>query len=235
MIREAVILSGGFGTRLKKVAEDIPKSMVMIGNRPFLDYLLEHLHMHNIKKVILAVGYKNKTIISYFGNSYKESELVYSIEDEPLGTGGALLKAADLISSDRFFVINGDTYFDVDFDKFEKSYNRDSILSIALKPMTNFDRYGSIITKGKRITAFNEKKYCKKGLINGGIYLISKSWLIQKAPGRIFSFERDLIEKSVNEDSITSFISDTYFIDIGIPDDYVRASKELPKLIKLTV
>lgn len=231
MTKEAIIVAGGLGTRLRNMVNDIPKSMAITGGSPFLTYLFQYFQKYKIEKIILALGYKYETIREYYGKWYKNIELVYSIEDRPLGTGGAILKAIDFISSESFFVINGDTYFDVDLFKFNRSFDKSgSVLSVALKPIVNFDRYGYIITKGDRIASFNEKKHCEKGLINGGIYLVSKEWLIKKAPGKIFSFETDLMEKVVNDDIISYYISDTYFIDIGVPEDYSRASKELPKL-----
>jgi D-glycero-alpha-D-manno-heptose 1-phosphate guanylyltransferase len=234
MEKEVVILAGGFGTRLKNVIHNVPKAMAFTGDRPFLTFLFEYLHKFKTEKIILAVGYKYEMIYSCYGNKYKNINLVYSLEKEPLGTGGAILSAADYISSDNFFVINGDTYFNVDLDKFKESFDTsDSVLSVALKPLFNFDRYGTVITNGDRIISFNEKKHCDKGLINGGTYIISKEWLGKKAPGIIFSFEKDIMEKSVKEDIITYYLSDTYFIDIGIPEDYERASRELPALFKI--
>jgi D-glycero-alpha-D-manno-heptose 1-phosphate guanylyltransferase len=234
MEKQAVILAGGFGTRLKNVVRNLPKSMAVTGKMPFLTYLFEYLQKYDIKKVILAVGYKYEMIFSYFGYKYKNIEILYSIEEEPLGTGGAILKATDSISSDYFFVINGDTYFNVDLDNFKEIFEKTgSVLSVALKPMGNFDRYGSVTINRNRITSFNEKKQSEKGLINGGTYLISKAWLIDKAPGKLFSFEKDLMEKAVNDAVITYYISDTYFIDIGIPEDYERAAKELPRLFEV--
>ena len=122
MTKEAVILAGGFGTRLKSMVSDIPKPMALIRNLPFLSYLLEHLHKYKFEKVIVAAGYKYEVIESYFGTTFKKMKLVYSVEDVPLGTGGAISKAAALISSDYFFVLNGDTFFELDFDRMEEMF-----------------------------------------------------------------------------------------------------------------
>jgi D-glycero-alpha-D-manno-heptose 1-phosphate guanylyltransferase len=233
MAKEAVILAGGFGTRLKSLVSDVPKSMAPIKNLPFLSYLLEQLHKYKFEKIILAAGYKYKVIESYFGSSYKNIELVYSIEKEPLGTGGAISEAAGLIISDYFFILNGDTFFEIDFGKMEEIFLKNkSGLMVALKPMIKFDRYGAVITNGDRIISFNEKRFCEKGLINGGVYMVIKDWLNERAMGKVFSFEKDILEKLVGVDNITSYISDGYFIDIGIPEDYMRASEELPGLFK---
>jgi D-glycero-alpha-D-manno-heptose 1-phosphate guanylyltransferase len=233
MVKEAIILAGGFGTRLKNVIDDIPKSMARIGEVPFLSFLLDYLFKYKIEKIVLAVGYKQETISSYFGDTYKDMKLIYSVENKPLGTGGAILKATGSISSDSCFVLNGDTWFDVDLSGFEKSFDRNKpVLSVALKPMANFDRYGSVTVNGEQIISLNEKKFCVNGLINGGVYILNKEWLNTNAPGQVFSFEKDIMEKRANKEVITGYISDTYFIDIGVPEDYLRAVIELPELSK---
>lgn len=233
MAKEAIILAGGFGTRLKSLVNDIPKPMAPIKNQPFISYIFEQLHKYKFEKVILAAGYRSEVFLSYFGTSYKNIELIYSVEKEPLGTGGAILKASELLSSDCFFVVNGDTFFEVDFEKMEEKFLKSkSGLMVALKPMVNFDRYGAVITSEEKIISFNEKKFCEEGLINGGIYMVIKDWLNERAIGKIFSFEKDILENLVIKDDITYYISDGYFIDIGIPEDYKRASEELPDLFK---
>ena len=129
--------------------------------------------------------------------------------------------------------MNGDTFFEVDFEKMEEKFLKSkSGLMVALKPMVNFDRYGAVITSEEKIISFNEKKFCEEGLINGGIYMVIKDWLNERAIGKIFSFEKDILENLVIKDDITYYISDGYFIDIGIPEDYKRASEELPDLFK---
>jgi D-glycero-alpha-D-manno-heptose 1-phosphate guanylyltransferase len=232
MKREAVILAGGFGTRLKSIVNDLPKPMALIKNKPFLIYLLNQLRKFNFDRIILAAGYKYEVLESYFGSSYKGIELVYSVEKEPLGTGGAIFKASELIESDYYFVLNGDTYFEVDFDEMERMFNKNkSGLMVALKPMINFERYGAVVISDEQVLSFNEKKFCERGFINGGTYLISCNWLKEHTPGYSFSLEKDILEKKVSTEKITYYISDSYFIDIGVPEDYLKATKELPKLV----
>ena len=120
MNSEAVILAGGFGTRLKGVVDDIPKPMALIGDKPFLTYLFDQLYKYECKKVILAVGYKHEAIIDFFGKSYKSIQIEYVIEHNPLGTGGAILNGSELISSSEFIVLNGDSYFNIDLNDFER-------------------------------------------------------------------------------------------------------------------
>lgn len=233
MSKEAVILAGGFGTRLQSVLTDVPKPMAKIGNLPFLSYLFEQLFKFNFEKIVLAVGYRYEAIESYFGDTYKNIHIEYSIEKEPLGTGGAITAASGFIDDEHFFVLNGDTFFEVDLNRMEEKYlHSTSGLMVALKPLINFNRYGAVITSGEKIISFNEKKFCRKGLINGGVYIVNRDWLNKKAVSTIFSFEKDILEKEVSTDTITYYISDSYFIDIGIPEDYIRASEELPYLLK---
>ena len=231
MLKEAIVLAGGFGTRLRSMVDDIPKPMALIKNIPFLAYLLQQLQKYNFEKVVLAAGYKYEVIESYFGKSFRNLRLDYSIEEEPLGTGGAIFKAISLVNADYCFVLNGDTFFNVDLNSLEEKFLRtNSGLMVALKPMVNFDRYGSVETDNVKIVSFKEKKFCKEGLINGGVYVVRKDWLEGRVTGKIFSFEKDVLEKAVYKDKISYYISDGYFIDIGIPEDYRRAARELPEI-----
>jgi D-glycero-alpha-D-manno-heptose 1-phosphate guanylyltransferase len=231
MKREAVILAGGLGTRLKEVIDELPKAMAPVSGLPFLTYILEQLLKASFSKAVLATGYKHNAIMSWYGDNYKGVKLEYSVENEPLGTGGALLKASLLMSSDHLFVFNGDTIFNLDLDSLEKFYRKGKCdLAVSLKPMRDFDRYGSVNIEGERIISFDEKKYCSEGLINGGIYILSTDWLRKNSPGEKFSFEKGIMEKRVGTDRINGYISDAYFIDIGIPEDYEKAKTELPQI-----
>jgi D-glycero-alpha-D-manno-heptose 1-phosphate guanylyltransferase len=225
---EAVILAGGFGTRLKGIVDDYPKPMALIRDKPFLTYLLEQLYASNCQKVVLAVGFKHETIIDYFGKSYKSIDIEYVIENKPLGTGGAILNALKLISTPVSLILNGDSIFKIDITDFNRKFiETKSLISIALKRMQNFDRYGTVFTKANRVVAFKEKERCIDGLINSGIYMISNDWYKKHSIGDVFSFEKDILEKYVSEDVITAFEYNGYFIDIGIPEDYRRACLEL--------
>lgn len=229
MIRkEAIILAGGLGTRLRDRIGEHPKSMASVNGKPFLVYIFEQLLNYSYNKAVLATGYMHEEIHSFFGNRYKGLELLYSVENEPLGTGGAILKAASSAESGSLLVLNGDTFFDIPLDDFERSFSDVCpVLSVALKPMRNFERYGSVKISSNRIVSFEEKKFCREGYINGGVYMMKKEWLIINAPGEKFSFEKDIMEKLVTSDLIMAFIKDSYFIDIGIPEDYERAQVEL--------
>lgn len=225
---EAIVLAGGLGTRLRSVINDVPKPMAPIGDKPFLDYLFLYLEQNNIEKVVLAVGYKNEIIKERYKERYRGIEIKYSVEEEQLGTGGAIKQALELVDGKEVFIINGDTFFNVNLNSMLNfHYAKKANMTIAVKPMKNFDRYGKIISKNNKIIKFTEKEKSESGNINGGIYIINKKYIDNFKLPKIFSYEKDIMEKNVMKDSFFAFESDTYFIDIGIPEDYEKAIKEL--------
>lgn len=226
---EAIVLAGGLGTRLQSVVSDVPKPMAPIEDKPFLEYILKYLKKNSISKVILSVGYKWEIIQEYFGNNFDGIELVYSVEDEPLGTGGAIKKAMSKVSNDKVYIINGDTFFNVNLNKLELVNNSKLVLS--LKNMQDFDRYGCVESdENNFVTKFTEKSYRKIGNINGGIYLASKDIFDDFDLETVFSFE-EFMEYNLKKLNISSMVFDNYFIDIGIPQDYEKAQKEIKKHI----
>ncbi|WP_230410038.1 sugar phosphate nucleotidyltransferase [Candidatus Kuenenia stuttgartensis] len=175
---EAIILAGGYGTRLQSVIKDIPKPMADINGRPFLSYLMDYLLCQNIRKILLSVGYKHEIIKNYFGLRYKNLDIEYVIEDKPLGTGGAIKEALKWVEGDDVVVLNGDTFFYLELKKLiEFHLAQDAILTIAVKLMHNFDRYGTVVLKEGKIINFEEKTFKAAGYINGGVYVIKKRFL----------------------------------------------------------
>lgn len=228
--KEAIILAGGLGTRLKGVIKEIPKPMAPIDDKPFLYYLLRYLEKYNFTRAILSVGYKHEVIKKHFGDKFGDIELVYAVEEEPLGTGGGILNALNHAENKEVFLLNGDTFFDVNLSELYAFHQQNSSdLTLSIKPMKEFDRYGTVELSGNRITQFNEKKYKVEGLINGGVYVLNKS-IFNLVKTTKFSFETDLMEKYPDQLNINGFKSEGYFIDIGIPEDYYKAKKELPQL-----
>ena len=228
---QALILAGGLGTRLKSVVSSVAKPMAPIGNTPFLEYVLKHLEKNNVTDVVLSVGYQWKSIETYFGSSFNGLNLSYCIENEPLGTGGAIKKSIELISDDLFFIVNGDTFFDVDFEQMLPSLKNDSKLILALKEMQDFDRYGSVeVDHLGRIIAFKEKRFRNFGYINGGVYLAKKSLFNNFNLPDKFSFER-FIEENFRILGAHAMSFDKYFIDIGVPDDFQKAQVELKGIV----
>jgi len=187
---EAIILAGGFGTRLSHIVSDVPKPMAPINGEPFLKYLFDYLLKDGVSHVVFAVGYKYGAIESYFGHNYRGIKITYSIEDVPLGTGGAIKKAINCCQEEEVFVLNGDTFFEVNLMAMKAYHDkRRSQLTIAVKALSNFDRYGSVIIENSVITEFKEKKPTTYGKINAGTYLLKRS-LLASIEEESFSFEK---------------------------------------------
>jgi len=231
MVKEAIVLAGGLGTRLRSVVKDVPKPMADVNGKPFLEYLLRYLQKNGIEKIILSVGYKWEVIKAYFGDSFEGIKIVYSVENEPLGTGGAVKKSLFFVNSNDVFIVNGDTFFNIDLKEFFAFHKKKrSVLSIALKAMNQFDRYGNVkIDNNNRIVSFEEKRYYEFGLINGGIYLLNKDFFMNFDWKDKFSFEKDFLEKYYKFYEFYGLPFDSYFIDIGVPEDYERAKREMNK------
>lgn len=222
---EAIVLAGGFGTRLRHIVSDVPKPMAPMNDagKPFLEVLLTQLAGQGVEHVVLSTGYMSEVIEKYFGNTFAGMTIEYSVEDTPLLTGGAVKRALDFCSEQEVFVLNGDTYFDVNLSAM-LAYHREQYadFTIAVKHLYDFDRYGTVIYDEKSVHAFCEKKPCKDGWINGGIYCL-RNELLKKINENKFSLERDFMEKQLGTIRMCAFASKGFFIDIGIPDDYYRA------------
>ncbi|MEO1261810.1 MAG: nucleotidyltransferase family protein [Bacteroidota bacterium] len=232
MIKETIILAGGLGTRLRSVVEEQPKSMAPINGKPFLEYLLDFLIKYEIEKVIFSVGYKSNYILNHFANNYKSLSIEYAFEKEPLGTGGAIKNAMQFASGESVLVTNGDSLFLCDLAaQFNFHQKNKADLTLALKPMQNFERYGTVeLNDHQRIVQFNEKQPTEKGVINGGVYIFEKSvFTAQPLPVK-FSIEKDFFEKYLDRLNFYGYQDDGYFLDIGIPVDYAKAQDEFKRL-----
>jgi D-glycero-alpha-D-manno-heptose 1-phosphate guanylyltransferase len=224
-----IILAGGLGTRLRSVVSDLPKCMAPVNGKPFLAHVVDHFQQQGINNFIFSVGYKYKIIEEYLKNQLSIINYQLSIEEEPLGTGGAIKKACSLAKNKNVFVTNGDTLFKANtsaLQNFHEQKNADCTL--ALKQMKNFDRYGVIeLNEDDSIKSFNEKKFYQEGLINGGLYMLNVENFLSESFPEKFSFETAYLEKYYHQHKMFGLIQDEYFIDIGIPEDYERAQKEL--------
>ena len=227
MIKEAIILAGGFGTRLKEViGEDIPKPMAPVDGRPFLEYLFKYLDKWGVERLILATGHKHEVIEAHFGDRFNNQEIVYSREEEPLGTGGAVKKAMEYVNGYSSYIINGDTYFDVNLWKLANSFRAKEAESVmALRKMSDVSRYGSVkIDLDNRITEFTEKgNQTGMGFINGGTYILARKAFLDLDMPDVFSLEKDYFEQYYNKLRIFGVRCYSYFLDIGIPEDYEEA------------
>ncbi len=229
-IKTAIILAGGFGTRLKTVVSDVPKPMAPVNGIPFLSYQLNYLKHYGIDNVILSVGYLHEKLISFYKNEFNGLKLNYVIEDEPLGTGGGIRKAMEQCKDEEVFALNGDSFFDINLTKFQQYHEfKNSSFSLALRKLDNASRYGCVQTeRDNRIISFQEKSdMAEAGSINAGVYILGRKLFLQHTPPNTkFSIEKDFFEKELQVLPIYGFEFEAYFIDIGIPEDYAKAQHD---------
>lgn len=230
-MEEAIILAGGKGTRLHSLVSEMPKSMAPINGIPFLSYQLDYLAKHKFKTIYLAVGHLSDKIINFYGDSYQGMQLVYSVENEPLGTGGAISKALKLATKNNVLVLNGDTLFYANLEELYHCHtSTESVVTMALKALSNFNRYGVVQTNEEhQVIAFEEKKQQNQGQINGGIYVLNKEKFSQLHIGNNYSFESDFLETFFTSLKISGISSNGYFLDIGIPSDYQQAQVDFKR------
>jgi NDP-sugar pyrophosphorylase family protein len=235
----ALVLAGGLGTRLRSVFERGPKCMAPVGGRLFLEYLLDWLRSFNIKDLILCVGHKSSQIQNWLGDGGKWGMHVrYSVEEELLGTGGALKLAERMLASELCLVVNGDSFLNVDLQAMHRFHlRRTALATIAVAKVRSSGRYGRVqLDADGKITAFREKdpreRLSRGGfqLINGGVYLLQKRFLDAIPSDRVVSVEKEIFPTLVGK-QLYGFITEGYFIDIGIPSDFARAQAELPSRV----
>lgn len=233
MITEAIILAGGFGTRLQTVVSDVPKPMAPVNGKPFLDYIFLYLKHYGITHVVLSTGYLAHKVSDRYEKEFDGIRVSYAVEETPLGTGGGIRLAMEQCSTQHILVLNGDSFFDVDLDTYSAQYKGfGSDGALALRKVDNASRYGTIIQgNDQRIAAFKEKDSVDKpGLINGGVYLLNKEFFLVSTPEKkAFSIEKDFFETRLSTITLCGFEHDGYFIDIGIPEDYERAQEDFKK------
>lgn len=228
-IREAILLAGGLGTRLRDAVPDLPKCMAPVAGKPFIYYVITHFQKQGIENFILSLGFKHEVIEKYISTEFGNDAFTFSVENEPLGTGGAIKIACTLSSEKTVLVLNGDTFFNIDLTKLASLHHIcGADCTLSLKPMRNFQRYGVVqLKKDFSIESFREKKYYEEGLINGGAYALNIQNFLQENLPQKFSFETDYLEALYLQRRMFGVIQDEYFIDIGIPEDYERAQREL--------
>jgi D-glycero-alpha-D-manno-heptose 1-phosphate guanylyltransferase len=208
--------------------------MALIAGAPFLRYLLKYLERSGIARFVVSVGYMREAIMRAFGDDFNGIPIAYAVEDAPLGTGGAIKLALSKCAGDEVFVLNGDTYLEANLGELARlraSQNAD--MSIALKEMADFDRYGSVeLDSEGAISAFREKEHVACGCINGGVYCMGRDVFSGFDLPEKFSFE-DFLAQNLGKLKLCGLPSAGNFIDIGVPDDYAAAQTLLPKWVKL--
>lgn len=231
MIKEAIILAGGLGTRLRDAVPDLPKCMAPVAGKPFLFYVINHMRSQGIEKFIFSLGYKHESIQEYLQSEFPTLSYTCVIERDPMGTGGAILLALASASEQHVIVTNGDTLFTAQLaTAIEFHFSVKSSCTLMLKHMQQIDRYGVVLTdEHNRIQAFQEKKYYSSANINAGLYILDVNRFKLLCTEQKFSFEKDYLEKNFGLEYFYGVEQNEYFIDIGIPEDYTRSQGELKK------
>lgn len=226
---DAIVLCGGKGTRLASVITDVPKPLAPIGGRPFLDYLLHYLkNTAVISRIILATGYLAPKVEAHYGASFCDLPIVYSVEEEPLGTGGAIFQAMRSFNIEEpFFILNGDSFVDVDLNKLLELLNiQQQGMALTLYDVDDAARFGTVACDDERVTGFFEKTgRMEPGLINAGIYAVHPETFDHWKWTRGFiSLEQTVLPELVKRGLVSAIKSGTRFIDIGLPETYASAA-----------
>ena len=232
-IPDVVILSGGFGLRLRGMIGDVPKPMAQIAGRPFLELLLRQLKRHGFSRVVLSVGYKQEVIREHFGEKAFGLELVYSIETSPLGTGGALREAARHIRTETALVMNGDSYTDVDLSRLVREHaGNDADVTVVVIPESRTDAGSVVLDRKGKVKAFAEKRHVPESrYLSAGIYMLSKSLIAGIPQGSKISLEEQIFPQWLADGrSIEGFVCEGQCLDIGTPERYVKAQHALEKV-----
>ena len=227
---EAIVLAGGFGTRMRELVPDLPKPMAPVAGRPFLEILLSELARKGFTRVVLSLGFMSEKIIAHFGDTYEGMELVHEVESQPLGTGGAIRAALARCLTDHVFVFNGDTYLDIEADEIERLWQTSRHPVIVVREVPDTMRFGRVEIRDGRINVFLEKGNSGAGLINAGCYVLPTQALDDFSLGLPFSLETEYFIKRLQYIRFDGFVTHGRFIDIGVPDDYVLAQTVLAGL-----
>jgi D-glycero-alpha-D-manno-heptose 1-phosphate guanylyltransferase len=228
---EAIVLAGGFGTRLRSIVADVPKPMAPVAGRPLLEIILSRLAEQGFTRVVLSLGYLADTIVHYFGDSFRGMVLRHVVEDKPLGTGGAVRLALNYCTDDHVFVFNGDTFLNLEVAHAEVLWLQYREPIIVAREVPDTTRYGSLETRDTHVIGFVEKGRSGPGLINAGCYVLLRTALDRFPLHTPFSLEQDYLSPLVGHAPLRVFVSRGYFIDIGIPEDYARAQTELARFV----
>ncbi len=223
---EVLVLAGGQGTRLTARVPDLPKPMAPVAGRPFLEYLLDRIVDCGFDRITLSVGYRADLIQAHFGRSYRGARIRYVVETEPLGTGGAVAFAMSQAGDASCLVLNGDTFLDVDLRALLAWYREQpEDIAMVLANVPDLARYGAVTTRDGRVTGFVAKGQSGPGAINAGVYVIRAGVFARFGLEGRFSLESDLLQAHCAALLPRAFVTDAFFIDIGVPEDFDRAQR----------
>lgn len=226
-MREAIVLAGGFGTRLREVVPDCPKPMAPVAGRPFLEIVLQSLSAKGFSRIVLSLGFMAEEISNHFGDHFAGMALAYVVEDQPLGTGGAVRLAMTQCTQDHVFVLNGDTFLDLEAATIDEHWQARRSPLIVARQVQDTARYGRLLVQDGFVRGFTEKGIAGPGLINAGCYVFDRKQLDAFALNKPFSLETDFLANAVQTMPVDVFVTNGHFIDIGVPEDYQRAQAEL--------
>jgi D-glycero-alpha-D-manno-heptose 1-phosphate guanylyltransferase len=228
---EAIVLAGGLGTRLRQVVPDLPKPMAPVAGQPFLAILLTMLARKRFTRVVLSLGFMSERIIAYFGDDFAGIQITYVVENTPLGTGGAVRLAMEQCQEDHVFVLNGDTFLDLEVDAIEQQWQRHRSTIMVGRAVPDTSRYGCLRIHEAKVIGFTEKGVAGPGIINAGCYVFSRNVLDAYSLNFAFSLESDYLAKAVVQGPVDLYVTDGQFIDIGVPEDYLLAQTELGGIV----
>ncbi|MCJ7730864.1 nucleotidyltransferase family protein, partial [Candidatus Bathyarchaeota archaeon] len=226
---KTLVLAGGFGTRLRPLSCSRPKALFPIANKPLIDYTLESLSKADVETVILSVYYMAESLVRYLGPTKYNLGILYSREQRPLGTGGPIKKAKDMLNGEKFMVMNGDLLTDLDYKQLINYHEeKGGIATVALTQVNDPYRYGSVELDWEgRITRFVEKPefgMAPSNLINAGIYILEPEIFDYIPDGKKIRIETDVFPKLAEEQKLYGFESHGFWMDIGEPVDYLAAN-----------
>jgi len=230
-MKEAVILAGGLGTRLRPIISNIPKPMAPVAGRPFLSWLLRYLHTQGLRRVILSVGYQHDVITQYFGQRWCGLDIAYAIEKAPLGTGGGMANALRSAMELEVLTLNGDTFLRLDYSRLQNVLrsHSESLLSVALRRVPSAERFGCAEVADGIVRRFAANGRPGEAFINAGVYCVPSDLLARFSMPERFSFEDEFLATKVHQLLPAACISEDLFIDIGVPDSYAEAQTLLPQ------
>jgi dTDP-glucose pyrophosphorylase len=225
---KAVILAGGFGTRLKSVVGDVPKPMASIAGKPFLEHQIRFLRRYGVKEIIIAVHHMADMIKSYFGTGHRwEVNITYSEEDVPLGTAGAIKNAEKYIDN-TFIVMNGDSHSNFNLDKFIEFHRlKRSTSSLLLTRTNDPSHFGSVVIFEDKIMEFRERGTGGESMINAGVYLFEPKIFDYIDKDKNVSLEKDVFPKLIRDGQLCGVEHGGYFIDIGRPETYAKFKQDV--------
>ena len=221
---EAIILAGGFGTRLRDVVVDLPKPLAPVAGRPFLAWLLDRLAAQGMRRCILATGYLAEVVEQHIGTRWAGMDIVHSVETSPLGTGGAIRQATHMLQGESAHVLNGDTWLTYSPAALEQATGHaGAAIGLALAHVPDVGRYGAVESRAGIVTGFREKGGIGDGWINAGCYFLDADAIAALPGEETFSFESEVLLPMSAAGKVAAWTDTSDFIDIGVPEDYRRA------------